>query len=301
MPTEPTKQQREDDSDIDDLLDDVLDDLNDLSTAEKPAAPPVNQHKTTVADVPEEGLDDMLDSEEFSKQLAAGMEELMGQFGQDENMMEAFEKVWKSLDAENLTGAATDAESSSQTARDINDTTGSKPSAKSFQDTIAQTMDKLKDSSKQVDSSMAEENEDAFMAELMKQMESLTDGGEFENVLEGMMSQLMSKEMLYEPMKEMAQKYPEWLAENKDKITQAEYEDYLKQLDVCKQIVARYEDPKFDEKNEDQAKGIMELMTKMQDLGQPPASLLEQMAPGMGLGNGEGMPDPKDLENCNMM
>lgn len=53
------------------------------------------------------------------------------------------------------------------------------------------------------------------MAELMKQMEGLTEGGDFENVLEGMMSQLMSKEMLYEPMKDlvnkvMSRKIGEW-------------------------------------------------------------------------------------------
>lgn len=42
------------------------------------------------------------------------------------------------------------------------------------------------------------------MAEMMKQMESLAENGEFENVLEGMMQQLMSKELLYEPMKDLA-------------------------------------------------------------------------------------------------
>ena len=44
------------------------------------------------------------------------------------------------------------------------------------------------------------------MAEMMRQMESLAENGEFENVLEGMMQQLMSKELLYEPMKDMASK-----------------------------------------------------------------------------------------------
>lgn len=35
----------------------------------------------------------------------------------------------------------------------------------------------------------------------------------------------------------------------------------------------------------------------MQDLGQPPASMMEEIAPGMKLGEG-GMPD---MENCNIM
>lgn len=139
------------------------------------------------------------------------------------------------------------------------------------------------------------------MAELMKQMESLADNGEFEGVLEGMMSQLMSKELLYEPMKDLSQKYPTWLKENKDTASKADLDKYTQQQIICQKIVDKYEAPDFDEKNEAQGKQIMDLMTKMQDLGQPPAELLDEMAPGMNFGNPEGMPDMKDMENCNIM
>jgi peroxin-19 len=44
------------------------------------------------------------------------------------------------------------------------------------------------------------------MQEMMRQMESLTDNGDFQNMLEGMMNQLMSKDLLYEPMKDLANK-----------------------------------------------------------------------------------------------
>ncbi|KAI8333813.1 Pex19 protein [Chlamydoabsidia padenii] len=115
--------------------------------------------------------------------------------------------------------------------------------------------------------------DDASMAELMEQMEGLTEGGDFENVLEGMMPQLMSKELLYKPMKELATKYPSWLKENKDKTDQ--YQKYEQQYIMCQQIVAEYEMPGFDEKNEEQAMKIMDLMTRMQELGQPPAELVE--------------------------
>ena len=148
---------------------------------------------------------------------------------------------------------------------------------------------------------MAEESEDAFMAELMKQMESLADNGEFEGVLEGMMSQLMSKDLLYEPMKDLSQKYPAWLETHEATTEKAELEKYRQQYTICQQIVAKYEASDFDEKNEAQSKEIMDLMTKMQELGQPPAELLDEMAPGMNFGNPESMPDMKDLENCTIM
>jgi peroxin-19 len=47
------------------------------------------------------------------------------------------------------------------------------------------------------------------MQEMMRQMEGLADNSEFQGMLEGMMSQLMSKELLYEPMKDLAAKVSE--------------------------------------------------------------------------------------------
>ncbi|KAG0336453.1 hypothetical protein BG004_008060 [Podila humilis] len=53
---------------------------------------------------------------------------------------------------------------------------------------------------------VAEDSEEALMAEMMKQMEGMAEGGDFQNVLEGMMEQLMSKDILYEPMFDLQQK-----------------------------------------------------------------------------------------------
>lgn len=84
-------------------------------------------------------------------------------------------------------------------------------------------------------------------------------------------------------------------------MSKAEYEKYEKHYSLCKQVVEKYESPNFDEKNEAQTKEIMDLMQKMQDLGQPPASMLEEMAPGVNLNEGGIPEDLKDLENCNIM
>ncbi|KAG2236139.1 hypothetical protein INT48_003758 [Thamnidium elegans] len=266
-----------------------------------PKAEAKKETKTVCEDDPaEQSLDDMLDNDDFAKQLAAGMEQLMGQMGGanaegNDEMKEAFEKVWASFDGD-AAAAATPA-----TAPKLSAEREVPKVPQSFQDTIGKTMNKLKDSSKEIDTSINEEGEDAFMAELMKQMESLADNGEFEGVLEGMMSQLMSKELLYEPMKDLSQKYPTWLKEHKDTASKADLDKYTQQQIICQKIVDKYEAPNFDEKNEAQGKEIMDLMTKMQDLGQPPAELLDEMAPGMNFGNPEGMPDMKDMENCNIM
>ncbi|KAI8997306.1 Pex19 protein family-domain-containing protein [Pilobolus umbonatus] len=264
---------------------DVLDDMNHLSTHDNKTKV---EEKKTVVDTKESepSLDDLLDNNDFAKELSTGMEQLLGQLEKDDYMKDAFEKVWASLD-----------DKSPQPKTQAPTREVPKP-AESFQDAIGKTMNKLKDSSKEVDSSMAGESEEAFMAELMKQMESLADTGDFENVLEGMMGQLMSKELLYEPIKDLCAKYPVWLKDNKGKVEQAEYDNYAQQHKICQEIVAKYESPTFNENDEAQAKVIMDLMTKMQDLGQPPASLLDDMAPGMNFNNPESLPD---LENCTIM
>jgi peroxin-19 len=86
-------------------------------------------------------LDSVLD-DDFAKQLAAGMEELMGGEGQDE-FKDTFEKIWKSF------------ESTSLNEVDVPEAASSAPldpeSKKSFQETIAQTMNKLRDSSDKVE------------------------------------------------------------------------------------------------------------------------------------------------------
>ncbi|KAH8549253.1 Pex19 protein family-domain-containing protein [Umbelopsis sp. PMI_123] len=280
--------QQEEDPELDDLLDDVLDDFSAPSAPNKAKAPAAPA--TTVSEeVDDDNLDSVLD-DDFAKQLAAGMEELMGGEDQDE-FKDTFEKIWKSFESTSLNDA-NEPESAGPVDPDTK---------KSFQETIAQTMNKLRDSSDKVETDLSEESEDAFMQEMMKQMESLADNSEFQNMLEGMMNQLMSKELLYEPMKDLAAKYPEWLEKNKDTTPKDEFEKYQQQYDYVKKIVSKYEDSNFDEKDEKQATEVVDLMQKMQELGQPPAEMMDEMAPGMNLG-ADGMPDMSKLnEQCSIM
>jgi signal recognition particle GTPase len=50
------------------------------------------------------------------------------------------------------------------------------------------------------------------------------DGDAMENVVDGMMKQLLSKDFMYEPMKDISERFPKWLAENKEKLNSEEYE-----------------------------------------------------------------------------
>lgn len=111
----------------------------------------------------------MFDEDDFAKQLAANMQELMGQMDEDKEMKETFEKIWSSFEAsENGEGAdsatravpdiaaaaASAAAASNPTTNNTTDNKSPSGQPRSFQETIAQNMNKLKDSSKQVDVSV---------------------------------------------------------------------------------------------------------------------------------------------------
>ena len=73
---------------------------------------------------------------------------------------------------------------------------------------------------------------DDFMAEMLKSLGSgdFNPGGlgggedseDFSKMLMGMMEQLTNKEILYEPMKELHDKFPEWMEKNRATTGEAE-------------------------------------------------------------------------------
>lgn len=71
----------------------------------------------------------------------------------------------------------------------------------------------------------------------------LKDSGEnpFLPVMQGMMQSLLSAEVLLPSLKEMLEKYPAWLDENKDKISDADKERYTKQQELFKVICTELE------------------------------------------------------------
>lgn len=88
-------------------------------------------------------------------------------------------------------------------------------STANFTDAISRTMERIQESETAADRARDEAasqgETDAFLADLLKQLDSV--GGEgagseagMAKMLEGMMEQLMSKEILYEPMKELQEK-----------------------------------------------------------------------------------------------
>ncbi|CAG8453421.1 4882_t:CDS:2 [Acaulospora morrowiae] len=288
----------------DDIFDEVLDAFSSSQSSKLPplsdpsASSSSNSSSTnnplsfqnTGAEVdPSSEIDD-----EYAAQLASDMEEFVSRL----------EGLWSSVDEESCNGAEGVDSSSSNTG---NNGRSSDPKANSFQDKINQTLNNLQNSSDRVDAEITEKSADEIMDRVIKQLEGLGENGNMEemlgsgmdNMLEFLMETLATKDYLYEPMKEFAQKYPKWLEENKGLVSEEDYQRYEKQSEYIKKIIAKYEAPDFDENNEKQNKEIVSLMQELQDFGQPPTEILNELAPGIELDE-QGMPN-LSIDSCKQM
>lgn len=125
------------------------------------------------------------------------------------------------------------------------------------------------------------------------------------SLVDGLMQHLLSKDVLYEPMREIGEKYPAWLASHRNTLAPDELQRYEKQLGYIRQICALYETSPNDFSR------LMALLQEMQDCGQPPEDIVKELAPG-GFGPdglpvlppgmpGGGVPGAGGQEECSIM
>ncbi|GKT45036.1 peroxisomal biogenesis factor 19 [Colletotrichum spaethianum] len=284
-----------DEDDLDDL-DDMLDDFAavnvDTKKPEQPAAPfatgPGKPATATEDGADDKTLEDMLSSDDFAKQLQAGMADLIGEFEKNPEMQAQFDNVFKQISA-----AAGEAESSqgpattSAPSRPVS-SSGKAPASDpiadgSFQETIKKTMERMQASGQQATAAAAESSTEDFLAEMMKQLgEGNMEGGggneeEFSKMLMGMMEQLTNKEILYEPMKELNDKFPEWFEKNREKTPAEDLKRYEDQQALVKEIVAKFEEKTYADSNAADREYIVDRMQKMQAAGSPPSDLVGDM------------------------
>lgn len=137
----------------------------------------------------------------------------------------------------------------------------------SFQETIRRTMERMQTSGEQATAAAAAEGSDDIMAELLRQMQAGGGGEgseeEFSKMLLGMMEQLTNKDILYEPMKELNDKFPEWMRENRDKIPEEDKKRYELQEELVTEIVAKFEEASYSDSNAEDREYIVDRMQKV--------------------------------------
>ncbi|KAF3760606.1 Pex19 protein [Cryphonectria parasitica EP155] len=78
-------------------------------------------------------------------------------------------------------------------------------------------------------------------------------------------------------MKELNDKFPDWMDKNRDKISEADRKRYEEQEGLVKEIVAKFEEGTYADSNPADREYIVERMQKMQAAGSPPPDLVGDM------------------------
>jgi len=234
--------------------------------------------------------------ESFLKELGDGSfkpEETSNLTAEEKEKEEAREQEFKDAWNKVMSDAVPSASTSASTAP-ANDTKSSQKGAEgSFQERVKQTMDKMKEGQSSLKSSDNDDGGDPDLATLLSSLNNLGVDGETEEGLHGfletMMSQLMSKEVLYEPLKEMHEKFPSYLIENEGKLSQEDKGRYKKQQKTVSQILAVFEAKDYSEEDPEIGLKVMALMHEMQEYGAPPAEIMGELPPGVAMGP-DGLP-----------
>jgi len=99
------------------------------------------------------------------------------------------------------------------------------------------------------------------------------------DMMEGLMATMLSKSMMYEPLKDLCLKFPSWLDKNENKISEEELDSYKNQLKCLKKICEEFEGEK-DEDSEaiksERSRRIIAIVDEMHGYGDPPEELVEK-------------------------
>ena len=134
-------------------------------------------------------------------------------------------------------------------------------------------------------------------------MGDLGDSDDFSNddtgnnslLVDMIMRQLLAKDVLYEPMKEIGERYPAYLAEARTGgvVSSEEIRRYEAQAVYIGKICGVYESGAWEGEGEEEERyeELMDLLQGMQACGQPPEEILRDLGGGgeSGSGGGGGM------------
>ncbi|XP_040910571.1 peroxisomal biogenesis factor 19 [Toxotes jaculatrix] len=132
------------------------------------------------------------------------------------------------------------------------------------------------------------------------------DDGNILPIMQSIMQNLLSKEVLYPSLKEISTKYPEWLVANKPSLSPEDYQRYEQQANIMGEICKLFEKEEEGAGDKESTfESIMDLMQRLQNLGQPPKELAGEAPPGLNFDmeslNLPGGPGAAGAEQCSIM
>jgi len=256
-----------------------LDDLDDVLDQFSPPAQPAPAPPQPVAD-----------GAEFEAKLAEGMESLFRDLALESGARSERERLaaaWEAMLVEGMDGASEPSASSPG------------PSDADFQSRIRSTMSRLRESESGLQPPASGDGD--TIQSLLSQLGDLSGAGgenteQLQGALEAMMGQLMSRDVLYEPLKELHDKFPEYLSKNASTLSSEDRARFEAQIVCIKQLLDQFEAKTYRDDDEGAREKIVELMGELQTHGSPPDDMIGPLPPGISMG-ADGLPD---MEGCNL-
>ncbi|XP_069734667.1 peroxisomal biogenesis factor 19 [Phaenicophaeus curvirostris] len=250
------------DPELEELLESALDDFEKARPA-----PPASQRSPSATDeatlfAPQEKFFQELFEGELASQAAAEFEQAMQELAREEpHLVEQFQKL---------------SEAAGRVGSDA-------ASQQEFTSCLKETLNGLAKNATDLQGSAASEEE------LAKALEGLGleegDGeGSVLPVMRSILQSLLSKDVLYPSLKEITEKYPEWLRQHGAALPAEQYERYRAQLGVMGRICQQLEGERPGEGEEERRarfESLLDLMQQLQDLGHPPKELAGESPPGL--------------------
>ena len=204
-------------------------------------------------------------TEDFGKQLQDQMAALMGTVDESPEMRKEIEAMMQDLGATADPGLRTHGPNSFQGAGTHRGESSS--TEEPFQQTIRKTMDRMQASGKHATAAKTDDSDDLF-AEMFKEMQNgdLQGGSNdegFNQMLMGMMEQLTNKDILYEPMKELHNKFPAWMVRNRGQNNAEDLERYQEQQKLVEKIVQRFENKDYSDSRAEDREFIVDHMQQV--------------------------------------
>lgn len=272
----PSVAPEDNDSDLDDLLDEFDEQI--LSQPPGVEKKQESQSATTKAEPAEEELTH--DIEKLIKDLKIEDPEAKAQF---EQLVKQFEQ--------------TEGPKTAASNEKVQNNTTPAP----FDNVMRDTMQRLRQSGQNIDEQLKNDpisaNPEDMLAQLLSGMGSGESGDvDMSKLLTDMLEQLLSKEVLYDPIKDLNTKFPEYLKEKKGVLPDDEHHTYTKQYELTTEIVAVFEAPEYNGDDEATRDKVNALLESLQELGSPPTELVGEDKDFPGFGGEEGLDfNSKDL------
>lgn len=268
-----------DDDDLDDL-DDLLDDFaEDVLNKPPGSAKATTENQSVGGDAAEQGAAsaDKPINDEFKTRI----EDLIKDLNiEDPETKDQFEKLVKEFE-DDQQKVASEAMNNPQ----------------QFDDVMKDAMDRLKKSGENIDEQLKNDpsggNPEDMLTQLLAGLGGAGGGagGDFDmsKLLVDMLEQLSSKEVLYEPIKDLNSKFPEFLSEKKGVIADDQHATYTKQYEITTDILAIFEAPGYTDNDKQKRDKVNTLLESLQELGQPPSELVGDASDFPGFGGAGGL------------